>query len=555
LRVSDPRRHAHAATLALILLAAAGLRLWGIRNGLPYAYNLDERAHFVPHAVAMTGGDLNPGYFINPPAFTYVLAAWLSVLHLGGDVQQLFADDPTRVFLDARVLTLLLSVGAVAATYAAGRAFFGRGAGLIAAAVMAVAFLPVFYSRQALNDGPAVLPCALGMWAAAAILHGGGRRAYAAGGACVGLAAALKYSDGVIVIAIVAAALAAPNPNWRNLAIGLGIAAGVAIAAVIVTNPYMFTDWGTFTHDLNRQRKFANGGALIGQPERNGWVYYARSLGWALGLMPVLAAIAGGVLLAVRRRREAWVFGALAILFWLYMGSQHRFYARWMLPIYPALAILAGYAVMELKRAPAIAFATALLLVPTLIPTLRNAAVMSRTDTRTQARDWLSAHVPAGTKVVFEPIAPTEWYGVTPGGGAKSNPHRQWQRYNRSQADIEELARSFRGARRVANFQNYERTLTPKLLDIYRRDGFCWVVTGSTQYGRAFAEPKRAPEALKYYRALAREADVVFTASPLRDGRDLPRYQVDRSFNYVDSAYERPGPVMKVYRLRNCGAG
>ena len=144
---------------------------------------------------------------------------------------------------------------------------------------------------------------------------------------------------------------------------------------------------------------------------------------------------------------------------------------------------------------------------------------------------------------------------MTPGGGAKSDPHRQWQRYNRSQADIEELARSYRGARRVANFQNYERTLTPQLLDIYRRDGFCWVVTGSTQYGRAFAEPKRAPEALKYYRALDREADVAFTASPLRDGRDLPRYQVDRSFNYVDSAYERPGPVMKVYRLRNCGAG
>src|SRR3954451_16039954 len=161
------------AILGLILLVAGGLRLGGTRQGLPYAYNLDERAHFVPHAVAMTAGDLNPGYFINPPAFTYLVAAWLSVLHLGGDVQQLFADDPTRVFLDARVLTLLLSVGAVAATYAAGRAFFGRGAGLLAAAVIAVAFLPVFYSRQALNDGPAVLPCALGMWAAAAILHGG----------------------------------------------------------------------------------------------------------------------------------------------------------------------------------------------------------------------------------------------------------------------------------------------------------------------------------------------------------------------------------------------
>ena len=96
--------------------------------------------------------------------------------------------------------------------------------------------------------------------------------------------------------------------------------------------------------------------------------------------------------------------------------------------------------------------------------------------------------------------------------------------------------------------------MTPALIGIYRREGYCWVVSGSTQYGRALAEPKRAPEALKYYKALQREATLEFKASPLERGRDLPRYQVDRSFNYFDSAYARPGPVMKVYKLRNCGS-
>ena len=550
----DRGRLLTAAALALILVAAAILRVWGIRSGLPYAYNLDERAHFVPHAVAMTAGHLDPGYFINPPAFSYLLAAWLGVLHLGGDVQRLFAGDPGQVFLDARALSAILGVGSVAATYAAGRAWFGRGAGLLAAAVLAVGFLPVFYSRLGLNDGPAVLPCALGLWASAAIFHGGGKKAYAAAGACIGLAAATKYSDGVIAIAVVAAALAAPGPRDRRRTLtGLAIAAGVAVLAVIVTDPYMLRDWGTFTHDLDRQRKFADGAPLIGQVERNGWIYYARSLGWALGVVPALAAVAGGAVLLARRRREAWVFGALVILFWLYMGSQHRFYARWMLPVYPALAVLAGYAATQLRRTPLIAVAAAVLLVPALVPTVRNAAVMSRQDTRTQTRDWLVAHVPASTKVVFEPIAPTEWYGVTPGGGPKADPRRRWQRYNRSRADISELARSYRGARRKADFENYERTLTPALIGIYRREGYCWVVTGSTQYGRAQAQPQRAPEALKYYAALERDADLVFTASPLRRGAKLPRYQVDRSFNYVDSAFARPGPVMKVYRLRNCG--
>ncbi len=191
----------------------------------------------------------------------------------------------------------------------------------------------------------------------------------------------------------------------------------------------------------------------------------------------------------------------------------------------------------------------ALALAAPLFTTVRNAIVLGREDTRTQTRDWLVANVPAGTKVAFEPIAPTEWYGVTPGGGAKADTRQQWARYNRSQADIAELAKSYRGALRTANFQNYERTLTPKLIDIYRREGVCWIVTGSTQYGRAQAEPHRAPEALKYYRQLKREADVRFKTTP---ADPLPRYQVDKSFNYVDGAYSRPGPEMIVYQLRNC---
>ena len=82
--------------------------------------------------------------------------------------------------------------------------------GLVAAAIIAVAFMPVFYSRLALNDGPGVLPCALALWCAAVVLRTGRRKALLAGGAAVGAAASFKYSDGAIVIALVAAALLCP---------------------------------------------------------------------------------------------------------------------------------------------------------------------------------------------------------------------------------------------------------------------------------------------------------------------------------------------------------
>jgi hypothetical protein len=546
------RRRTTAIWLGLILVVATVLRLWSVKNGLPYAYNLDERAHFVPHAVTMTGGDLNPGYFINPPLLTYLLAAYLSVIHLGG-VEAWFAKDPTAVFLAARVVSVLFGVAGVAATYAAGKAWFGRTVGLVAAAIIAVAFMPVFYSRLALNDGPGVLPCALTLWCAAIVLRTGSKRALLAGGAAVGAAASFKYSDGAVVIALVAAAFLSPALTVKQALKYLVFAGLIAVAFVIVTNPYIFADWGTFTHDLDRQRKFASGPPLLGQPERNGWVYYVTSSTWAFGVLPGLLALAGGITLLVKgKRREAIVLGSLIVLYYLYMGSQSRFYARWMLPLYPALAILAAYALAQIRQKAVFGALVALTLIPSTFLVVRNALVLGREDTRTIARDWLVANVPQGTKVAFEPIAPTEWYGVTPGGGPKADPARQWQRFNRSQAIIAELRKRFRGASYPANFQNYERTLTPALIDVYRREHVCWVVTGSSQYGRARAEAYRVPQALKYYKALRSQADVAFKTSPVGAGDTLPRYQVDKTFNYVESAYHRPGPEMIVYKLRDC---
>ena len=62
------------------------------RHGLPFAYNADEAEHFVPRAIAMLHGSLDPGYYENPPAFTYLL---LGVFHVrGGDLARTLRDRP-----------------------------------------------------------------------------------------------------------------------------------------------------------------------------------------------------------------------------------------------------------------------------------------------------------------------------------------------------------------------------------------------------------------------------------------------------------------------------
>ena len=82
--------------LAVVLAAALGLRVWGVKQGLPFAYNADENAHFVPNAIGLFGHGWDPHYFVNPPAYTYLLHVVFDVWFGGraGGVEG--ASPPTR---------------------------------------------------------------------------------------------------------------------------------------------------------------------------------------------------------------------------------------------------------------------------------------------------------------------------------------------------------------------------------------------------------------------------------------------------------------------------
>ncbi len=101
----------------------------------------------------------------------------------------------------------------------------------------------------------------------------------------------------------------------------------------------------------------------------------------------------------------------------------------------------------------------------------------------------------------------------------------------------------------TVGLEDYERTLSPALVSLYQRDGYCWVVTGSTEQGRALADPREVPKAVAYYRALAKAAKRVLTVSPVGGGRTDVGFNFDWSFDYYPAAYVRPGPLVTIYHL------
>jgi hypothetical protein len=574
------------------VLGALGLRLWGVTQGLPYAYNSDENDHFVPPAMHMFEGSLNPHYFANPPALTYLLH-FLYLLWFGGAhaALQAFTLHPTEVFVLARVAVALLGSAAVWLLYLVGARLFGRGVGLLAAALEAVAFLPVFYAHLALNDAPTLAPLTLSLLGSAGVLRSGRRRDYLLAGIGLGLGCATKYTAGIVLLPLLAAAVfqwQAGVKNGERVVLGLVLAGVVALAAFLIANPYAVLDFHSFQAELNHQSQLSSDAqGKLGAGHAGGVRYYLWSLTWGLGWVPSLAALGGALAIWRRERALGWVLVPAPLVFLAFMGLQGRYFGRWLLPIFPIVCLLAAYFALALAEAGAesvlrrwrrrsgetedieeggrgsrdakrvrkraavglTVLAVVALCAQGFLYSVHSDLVLSRADTRTLTREWMVAHIPAGTSIVAEPVSPEAWAfdighfnPTTPEGS-------RWNKYD-SLRTVFAANGTFLGEQGpTVGIEDYERTLRPALIPYYESQGYCWVIVGSTQSGRAYAEPSAVPQAIAYYRALARQGQVVYRSSPYSPGAGPVGFNFDWSFDYYPLAYHRPGPEMTVYRL------
>ena len=195
---------------------------------------------------------------------------------------------------------------------------------------------------------------------------------------------------------------------------------------------------------------------------------------------------------------------------------------------------------------------------------LHNGQVLSRPDTRNEARDWLVEHVPATqklmladgstktvpTRIVVEPVVPDGWAQDIGHPSPNTSNGNRWVKFPTSRSNVANDGSILPGSKsRVVNIEDYERTLRPALIDVYEAQQYCWVISGSTQRGRAEVEAKVVPNALAYYRALDRRAPNPKIFSPYGSGEGPVKFNFDWSFDFYPRAYARPGPEMRIYHL------
>jgi hypothetical protein len=396
------------------------------------------------------------------------------------------------------------------------------------------------------------------------VMRRGRMRDYAIAGVGIGLAAATKYTGGITVVCLLGAFAcdAAGGAVW-TAARRVVLALLLALAAFVLANPYSVLDFSAFQAGLSTQASLAGGSdpVKLGTTAGSGTAYYIWTFTWGFGWVPSLAAL-GGVALLVARRRVAMLLVLLPapVAFILFMGDQQRFFGRWLMPIFTIVALFAAYGAVEFtrwvvrtRRIPELvagSLTVFVVLVQSVASVLHNDQVLSRPDTRNLTRSWMVAHVPAGAKVVIEPVVSDDWATDIGRSLSATATGQRWQTFPTWLTDVDEQGNHLApGQRRFVVVDQYERTLRPELLSEYEPSDYCWVVIGSLQAGRAFAQPKLAPAALAYYSALANDARLMYHVTPFTSGHHSVPFSFDWSIDYYPRQYSRPGPEMSVYRL------
>jgi hypothetical protein len=306
-----------AVWLGLTLLVALVVRTVNLNA---VGFNSDE-AVYAGQSASLAGNPLFVHQFPVFRAHPLLLPTLLSPLFSSGTPD-----------LRGRVVVALFGVATVLAVFLVGRELYGSKTGILAGLLVALMPYHAVVTRQLLLDGPAVLFSTLALWMLARFVRTDRFEWLAASAATLGLAVLTKETSAILGGAMVLFLLVSAEVRRPGRAVALAL---VVLGAVSIVFPLAISLAGRSSTGQNYLAW------QLTRSSNHAGTFYLTSIPAAIGWL-VVGAAAGALIFQVNRTWRGLLLVSWIVVPFLALEAYPLKGYQYLLPIAPAVALLAA---------------------------------------------------------------------------------------------------------------------------------------------------------------------------------------------------------------------
>ncbi len=196
--------------------------------------------------------------------------------------------------------------------------------------------------------------------------------------------------------------------NFRQLIVSLFIFHVSFVICHFLFMPYAYIDYQKFFSDVQQQLQMNSNPYIFPYTLQyvytTPYLYYLKNI-FLWGLGPIIAFLSViGLFRMLRTKCQDCIPKFLFLIFYFFyfliVGHSSVKFMRYMLPLYPFLAILAGFAIARLHKFNKILSAAVLIGVVFWTGIFMN--IYAQPNTRVSATNWILKNIPAGSTLAIE---------------------------------------------------------------------------------------------------------------------------------------------------------
>lgn len=437
------RRSTSLLLFLLAILAGISMRIYGLRWGLPYHFNGDER--FV---ISMTEkfrsaesldqlADKEMYFFLYPPLLVYILSALIKVVSFFRPFDLTEPTSITLYYLLGRIVTACFSIATLILVYGMGKQFYNRSVGRLASVFLAFSVLHIRDSHFYLPEVPYTFFVVLATFFALGIAEKGRTQSYLLTGIVTGIGLATKQTALMVFPVILTAHVLGVFRNlpiswnsWRKIFFSLRFWGFLLLPFLIVglifllLNPFIFLNPQKFLEMYRILQGYVTG------TDRPNWTFqftnttrlywFTNLLYFGMGPLLEAACVAGMIWALVKRKVPDLLLLSFLLPYLYFIGGGYMKFIRYAIPLLPFLCLLGARFLWDLyemstHKVARMAVVT-LIVAVTLTSFLYALAYMniySRRDVRIKASQWIHKNIPKDSWILIDSSPATPLLGST----------------------------------------------------------------------------------------------------------------------------------------------